>query len=197
MRPPLDDTALDIAFREAHTTYGFLDEPVEPDLWRRLYDLLKWGPTSMNSQPARYIFVTSLEGKSRLLPALSEGNRDKAYQASATVIVAVDTHFYEYLPTQFPGSPNARERFVANPDKAGDTAWRNGTLQGGYLIIAARMLGLDVGPMSGFDRDMVDAEFFPDGRYRSNFLVNLGSGDPESLRPRGPRLSFEEVAEVV
>ncbi|WP_111415456.1 malonic semialdehyde reductase [Billgrantia lactosivorans] len=196
-RQPLDDTALDIVFREAHTHYGFRPEPVDEAALRRLYDLLKWGPTSMNCQPARYVFVMSEEGKSRLLPALSEANRDKAHEAPVTVIVAVDTHFYEHMPRVFPSSPNARQRFAENPDKASDTAWRNGTLQGAYLIIAARMLGLDVGPMSGFDHAMVDEEFFPDGRYRSNFLVNLGVGDPESLRPRGERLAFEEVAEVV
>lgn len=196
-RQPLDDIALDIAFREAHTHYGFRSEPIDEATLRRLYDLLKWGPTSMNCQPARYVFVASEEGKSRLIPALSEGNRDKAHEAGATVIVAVDTRFYEQMPVVFPQSPNARQRFAENPEKAADTAWRNGTLQGAYLIIAARMLGLDVGPMSGFDNAMVDEEFFPDGRYKSNFLVNLGTGDPDSQRPRGPRLAFEEVAEVV
>ena len=197
MRPPLDDIALDVAFREARTYYGFRNEPVDEALLRRLYDLLKLGPTSMNCQPSRYVFVTSVEAKSRLLPALSEANRDKAYQAGATVIVATDTRFHESLPTLFPSSPNARERFEANPETARETAWRNGTLQGAYLIVAARMLGLDTGPMSGFDNAMVDGEFFPEGRYKSNFLVNLGVGDPESLRPRDPRLAFDEVAEVL
>ncbi|MFQ3789995.1 malonic semialdehyde reductase [Halomonas sp. A29] len=197
MRPPLDDIALDTVFRQAHTHYGFRPEPVDEAALRRLYDLLKWGPTSMNCQPARYVFVMSEEGKSRLLPALSEANRDKAHEAPVTVIVAVDTRFYEHMLKVFPSSPNARERFAANPETTSDTAWRNGTLQGAYLIIAARMLGLDVGPMSGFDNAMVDEEFFPDGRYKSNFLVNLGAGDPESQRPRGARLAFEEVAEVV
>ncbi|MDI5933537.1 malonic semialdehyde reductase [Halomonas sp. M4R5S39] len=197
MRPSLDDLALDTLFREAHTAHDFLDEPVDPATWRRLYDLLKWGPTSMNCQPARYVFVTSLEAKSRLVPALSEGNRDKSVRAAATVIVATDTRFYEHLPTQYPHSPNACERFAANPDKARETALRNATLQGGYLILAARSLGLDAGPMSGFDNAMVDEEFFPDGRYRSNFLVNLGVADPQATRPRAPRLAFEEVAEVL
>lgn len=196
-RQPLDDTALDIAFRDAHTHYGFRPEPIDEATLRQLYDLLKWGPTSMNCQPARYVFVVSEEGKSRLLPALSEGNRDKTHDAPATVIVAVDTRFFEHMPKVFPSSPNARERFAANPEKASDTAWRNGTLQGAYLIVAARMLGLDVGPMSGFDNAMVDEEFFPDGRYRSNFLVNLGVADPQATRPRAPRLAFEEVAEVL
>lgn len=197
MRSPLDDTALDTVFREARTHYGFQAQPLDDSMLRRLYDLLKWGPTSMNSQPARYVFVVSEEAKSRLLPALSEGNRDKAHQAAAIVIVAVDTRFYEHMPRVFPSSPNARERFAENPDKAQDTAWRNATLQGAYLIVAARMLGLDVGPMSGFDNAMVNDEFFPDGRYKSNFLVNLGVGDPKSQRPRGERLAFDEVAEVV
>ena len=116
MRPSLDDLALDTLFREAHTAHDFLDEPVDPATWRRLYDLLKWGPTSMNCQPARYVFVTSLEAKSRLVPALSEGNRDKSVRAAATVIVATDTRFYEHLPTQYPASPNARERFAAVVD---------------------------------------------------------------------------------
>ncbi|MFW3615293.1 malonic semialdehyde reductase [Billgrantia antri] len=196
-RQPLDDTALDTVFRQARTHYGFRPEPVDEATLRQLYDLLKWGPTSMNSQPARYVFVMSEEGKSRLLPALSEANRDKAHEAPVTVIVAVDTRFYEHMPKVFPSSPNARERFAENPETTSDTAWRNGTLQGAYLIIAARMLGLDAGPMSGFDDAMVDEEFFPDGRYKSNFLVNLGTGDPESQRPRGARLAFEEVAEVV
>lgn len=197
MRSPLDDTALDTVFCEARTHYGFHAQPLDEAILRRLYDLLKWGPTSMNSQPARYVFVVSEEGKSRLLPALSAGNRDKAHQAGAIVIVAVDSRFYEHMPRLFPSSPNARERFAENPDKASDTAWRNATLQGAYLIVAARMLGLDVGPMSGFDNAMVDDEFFPDGRYKSNFLVNLGVGDPSSERPRGERLAFDEVAEVV
>ncbi|MBA2780713.1 malonic semialdehyde reductase [Billgrantia kenyensis] len=196
-RQPLDDIALDTVFREAHTHYAFQQEPIDEATLRELYDLLKWGPTSMNCQPARYVFVTTEEGKSRLLPALSEGNRDKAHQAPVNVIVAIDTRFYEHMPTVFPQSPNARERFAENPDKASDTACRNGTLQGAYLIVAARMLGLDVGPMSGFDNAMVDEEFFPDGRYKSNFLVNLGVGEPKNQRPRGPRLAFEEVAEVV
>ncbi|QOR37308.1 malonic semialdehyde reductase [Billgrantia diversa] len=196
-RQPLDDTALDTVFRQAHTHYGFRPEPVDEATLRRLYDLLKWGPTSMNSQPSRYVFVMSEEGKSRLLPALSEANRDKAHEAPVTVIVAVDTRFYQHMPKLFPSSPNARERFAENPETTSDTAWRNGTLQGAYLIIAARMLGLDVGPMSGFDNAIVDEEFFPDGRYKSNFLVNLGTGDPESQRARGARLEFEEVAEVV
>ena len=196
-RQPLDDDTLDTVFREARTHYGFRPEPIDEATLRQLYDLLKWGPTSMNCQPARYVFVVSEEGKSRLLPALSEGNRDKAHEAGATVIVAIDTRFYEHMPKVFPGSPNARQRFAENPDRASDTACRNGTLQGAYLMVAARMLGLDVGPMSGFDNAMVDEEFFPDGRYKSNFLVNLGVGKPDSLRPRGPRLAFEEVAEVV
>ncbi|MGQ4880535.1 malonic semialdehyde reductase [Billgrantia sp. LNSP4103-1] len=194
---PLDDLALDTVFREARTHYSFRPEPIGEETLRQLYDLLKWGPTSMNCQPARYVFVASEEGKSRLLPALSEGNRDKAHEAPVTVIVAVDTRFHEHMPKVFPSSPNARERFAENPEKASDTAWRNGTLQGAYLIIAARMLGLDAGPMSGFDNALVDEEFFPDGRYKSNFLVNLGVGDPDSRRPRSPRLAFEEVAEVV
>lgn len=196
-RQSLDDTVLDTLFRQAHTHYGFGPEPISEATLRKLYELLKWGPTSMNCQPARYVFVVSDEGKSRLLPALSKGNRDKAHAAPVTVIIAVDTRFHEYMPYVFPSSPNARQRFIENPEKAQETAWRNATLQGAYLIVAARMLGLDVGPMSGFDHTMLDEEFFPDGRYRSNFLVNLGVGDPQSQRPRGPRLAFEDVAEVV
>lgn len=197
MRQPIDDQALDIAFREARTYPGYRDTPIDEATLRRLYDLLKWGPTSMNCQPSRYVFVTSPQAKQRLMPALSEGNRIKVDQAATTVIVATDTRFYEYLPTLAPHAPKARDNFANNPEKARITAFRNGTLQGGYLIIAARMLGLDAGPMSGFDNAAVDAEFFPDGRLQSNFLVNLGVGDAEKLRPRAPRLSFEEAAEIL
>ncbi|QJQ93886.1 MULTISPECIES: malonic semialdehyde reductase [Halomonadaceae] len=197
MRAPLDDRTLETLFRTARTANAFLDEPVAAETWRELLELAKWGPTSMNCQPARFVFVTSPEAKARLQPALSEGNRDKSQQAAATLIVAFDTRFYEHMPRLAPHAANARDSFAGHPDKAHDTALRNTALQAGYLIMAARMLGLDVGPMSGFDAAAVNAEFFPDGRYRADLLVNLGVADPEKARPRGPRFAFDEVAEVV
>jgi 3-hydroxypropanoate dehydrogenase len=151
----------------------------------------------MNCQPGRYVVVRSEQAKQRLAPALLPGNREKSLRAPATIIVATDTRFYEHLPTQFPGNPTAAEMYEGNPGLAQSTAFRNSTLQGAYLIIAARMLGLDCGPMSGFDNGAVDAEFFPDGRYKSNFLVNIGVGDPSGNRPRGPRLPLEQAVELL
>jgi len=150
----------------------------------------------MNCQPARLVFVTSPEGKARLAPALSPGNLDKTLAAPATVIIATDSRFYEHLPTMFPAY-DARPMFEADAPLAASTALRNGTLQGAYLILAARALGFDCGPMSGFDASKLNAAFFPDGRYQVNFLCNLGIGDSASLHPRGPRLSFEEACRIV
>lgn len=191
------ETALDLAFRSARSFNRFTDRPVSAETLARLYDLLKWGPTSMNSQPARYVFVQSAEAKARLQPCLVRGNVDKTMSAPVTVIVAFDTAFYEQLPTQCPAIPGARDMFAGNAALADATAFRNSSLQGAYLIVAARMLGLDCGPMSGFDADKVNAEFFPDGRYKVNLLINLGYGDASANYPRGPRLNFEAVAEVV
>jgi 3-hydroxypropanoate dehydrogenase len=192
-----EDTALAALFLEARTHTTWQPRPVGDSVLRELYDLMKWAPTSMNSSPARLVFVTSTEGKERLAPALSPGNVDKARSAPVTVIVAHDTMFQEYMPTLFPPNPNAQELFAGNDALREATAFRNGTLQGAYLILAARALGLDCGPMSGFDNAKVDAEFFPDGRWKSNFLVNLGYGESEGLFPRNPRLDFDEVCRIV
>lgn len=193
----LDDRSLDVIFRAARTQNGFLGHPVTDAQLRALYDLLKWGPTTMNSQPARFVFVRSKEAKEKLRPALSPGNVDKTMAAPITVIVAYDTRFYENLPRVFPNNPNARALFEGKEAHIATTALRNGSLQGAYLIIAARALGLDCGPMSGFDNAKVDEAFFPDGRWKSNFLCNLGHGDPAKVFPRNPRLEFEEACRIV
>lgn len=188
----LDSVALDTLFRQARTANGFTDEPVSDDLLRQVYELAVWGPTSMNTQPARFVFIRTPEGKERLKACLSPGNVDKTMAAPVTVIVATDTQFYEHMPQVWHGE-GARELFAGNAGLAQGTALRNGTLGGAYLIIAARALGLDCGPMSGFDMDKLNAEFFPDGRYKANFLVNLGHGDDSKLFARNPRLSFEQA----
>lgn len=197
MPQALPDAALDRIFRNARTFHKFADRPVDDATLRELHELCKWGPTSMNTQPGRVVFVRSSDGKERLRPALNPGNVDKTMAAPVTAIVAHDIAFFEQLPAQFPANPKARELFANNPSLAIDTATRNGTLQGAYLMIAARALGLDVGPMSGFNQRAVDDAFFPDGRWKSNFLVNLGWGDADGARPRGPRLPFEEVVRIV
>jgi nitroreductase len=196
MPKPLDSTALDRTFRNARTFSRFSAEPVTDDTLRQIHDLMKWGPTSANCQPARFVFVRSAEAKARLKPALAPGNLDKTLAAPCTVIVAMDSRFYDFLPEQFPAY-DARAGFVADPALAERTAIRNGSLQGAYFIVAARMLGLDCGPMSGFNNAKLDAEFFPDGRWCSNFLINLGYGDPSKNYPRGPRLPFETVAQLL
>jgi len=196
MNPPLPDAALDQIFRTARTAHKFRPDPVPDATLQALYDLLKWGPTSMNCQPARYVFVRSPEAKARLEPALSPPNVEQTRQAPVTAILAFDTRFYDHLPQQFPAY-DARPMFAGNETLAQATAMRNGTLQGAYLLIAARSLGLDCGPMSGFDAAKVDAEFFPDGRLRANFLVNLGVADPAGTYPRGPRLEFSDVARIL
>ncbi|MEW5863371.1 MAG: malonic semialdehyde reductase [Pseudomonadota bacterium] len=193
----LDDRSLDVIFRTARTQNGFLDHPVSDAQLRALYDLLKWGPTTMNSQPARFVFVRSKEAKEKLRPALSPGNVDKTMAAPVTVIIAYDTRFYENLPRTFPNNPSAKAAFEGKDAHIATTALRNGSLQGAYLIIAARALGLDCGPMSGFDNAKVDEAFFPDGRWKSNFLCNLGRGDPAKVFPRNPRLDFEEACRIV
>ncbi|MDD0837672.1 malonic semialdehyde reductase [Curvibacter sp. HBC61] len=184
-------------FLSARTHSRFLDRAIPDELLHALYELAKWGPTSMNTQPARYVFVRSAEAKARLRACVAPGNVDKVDAAPVTVIVAQDTQFFEHLPTQFPHAPQAADGFAKDAALAQGTAARNSSLQGGYLIMAARLLGLDCGPMSGFNAQALDAAFFPDGRYRSNFLINLGCGDPAALRPRGPRLPFEAVARIL
>ena len=193
---PLSDAALSQLFTEARTRNGWTGRPVAPELLHKLYDLTKFGPTAVNGSPARFVFITSPEAKARLIPLMSEGNRDKTQQAPVTVIVGQDMDFHDHLDALFPHAPGAKAWFA---DEAGrrETAFRNASLQGGYLTIAARALGLDVGPMSGFDADQVNAAFFPDGRWRSNFLCCLGYGDSAGLRPAGPRLTFEQACQVL
>lgn len=193
---PLDSAAIDTIFRQARTANGFLDQPVSMDLLKQVYELAALGPTSMNTQPTRYVFLQSKEARERLLPAMSPGNLDKTRTAPVTVIVATDTKFYEYMPRVW-HREGAKENFEANAGLASGTATRNGTLGGAYFIIAARALGLDCGPMSGFDIAKVDAEFFPDGRWKTNFLINLGHGDDSKLFNRNPRLGFDEACKVI
>ena len=188
----LDDKALDKILRQARTHNGWLDKPVTDDQLRALYELMKWGPTSANSQPARIVFVRTKEGKEKLRPALSAGNTEKTMAAPVTAILAYDTEFFEHLPRMFPHDQSAITWFKGTPG-AEPTAFRNGSLQGAYLMIAARSLGLDCGPMSGFNNAKVDAAFFPGGKVKSNFLCNIGYGDSSKLFPRSPRFAFDEV----
>jgi 3-hydroxypropanoate dehydrogenase len=207
---PVNDEALDCLFREARTHNAWQDRPVSDDLLRRLYDLLKWGPTSANCCPARILFLRTAEAKERLRPALSPGNVDKTMAAPVTAVLAYDQRFYDQLPRLWPHNPGMREVFANSPELAETAAFRNGTLQGAYFILAARAVGLDCGPMSGFDNAKVDEEFFPApagdeataqvlpaGRVKSNFLCNLGYGDPAGLYPRNPRLQFEEACRLL
>jgi 3-hydroxypropanoate dehydrogenase len=191
----LDDTALDRLFRTARTHNWFYG-PVTDDQLRAIYELMKWGPTSSNCQPARILFVRSPEAKERLKPALSSANRDKTIAAPVTAILAYDLRFYEHLPRMFPHNQSARTWFEGKPDTP-IHALRNGSLQGAYFILAARAIGLDCGPMSGFDNAKVDAAFFPDGRTKSNFLCNLGRGDPSKIFARLPRFAFDEVCTIM
>ena len=185
-----------VIFEDARTHTAWQERPVPDELLRRVYDVAKMGPTSANCCPMRVVFVRSAAAKARLKPCLSEGNVEKTMKAPATAIVSYDTQFYELLPRLSPHR-DMRSGFAANAELARATAFRNSSLQGAYLIIAARALGLDCGPMSGFDNAKVDAEFFPDGRWKSNFLCNLGYGDPARLHPRNPRPSFEEACRIV
>jgi len=189
----LDAYALDLLFRQARTHSKFTDQPVTDDELRALHALLKQGPTSANSSPARFLFLRTKYAKEKLAPALSSGNLEKTLAAPVTAIVAYDPRFYEKLPKLFPHNTDAMSWFTNNDALAASTAFRNGTLQGAYLILAARSLGLDTGPMSGFDNAMVDDLFLADRGWRSNFLCNLGHGDPAGLFPRSPRLDFEEA----
>jgi 3-hydroxypropanoate dehydrogenase len=196
MPQPLPQEALDQLFRTARTHNRFSGE-VSDETLHALYELVKMGPTTANASPARFVFVKSAEAKKRLGPALDEGNREKTLAAPVTVIVAHDLAFYEKLPYLFPHT-DAKSWFDTKPDDQLETvALRNGSLQGAYLILAARALGLDTGPMSGFDNAKVDAEFFAGTRIRSNFLVNLGEGDAAHIFPRSPRLPFDEAAQIL
>lgn len=196
MAEKIPDSALDRLFREARTHSTWTDEPVSEATVRELYDLLKYGPTSANCSPARFVFLHGKQARERLRPALSDGNVEKTMSAPLTVIVAHDLEFYEKLPQLYPHT-DARSWFAGNDDLIESTAFRNGTLQGAYLILAARSLGLDCGPMSGFDNDKVDREFFDGSEVRSNFLVNIGHGDASKLRPRSPRLEFEQACQIL
>lgn len=193
---PVSTEVLDQLFVEARTRNAWTDRPVPEALIRRLYDLTKFGPTSANSTPARFLFLTSPEAKARLAPHMSEGNRAKTLQAPVNVIVGFDTDFHDKLGKLFPHAPDARDWF-SDPAARREAAFRNGSLQGGYLMIAARALGLDVGPMSGFDAEGVKREFFAGTAVEPNFVMNLGYGSDENLFPRSPRLDFDEAARIL
>ncbi|HAH10357.1 MAG TPA: malonic semialdehyde reductase [Alphaproteobacteria bacterium] len=190
------DQALDQLFRHARTQNKWLDKPVSPTLLQAVYDLARMGPTSANCSPARFVFLTSEDAKEKLRPLLLPGNVQKVVTAPVTVIIGHDLKFYEHLPKLFPHT-DARSWFLGNEALIQSTAFRNGTLQGAYLMMAARSLGLDCGPMSGFDNAGVDKVFFPDGHVKSNFICALGYGDPSGLFPRSPRFSFEEACQVL
>jgi 3-hydroxypropanoate dehydrogenase len=190
----LDDEGLRTLFTEARTHYSFATTPVSEEDIRRLYDIVKYGPTSANSSPARFLFIRTPAGKERLKPALSPGNVEKTMDAPVTVVVAYDPRFYDLLPKLFPHA-DARSWFAGNTDLAEETAFRNSTLQGAYLIMAARGMGLDAGPMSGFDRAQTDRIFFAETGWKSNFLVNLGHGTGAGIFPRAPRLAFDEACQ--
>lgn len=187
---------LDLMFLNGRTHSVWLDKPVEDELLRQAYDLAKMGPTSANCCPMRITFVKSIEAKAKLKPCLDEGNVAKTMAAPVTAIVGYDIEFYEQLPKLFP-HVDARSWFVGKPSHIQDTAFRNGTLQGAYFILAARALGLDCGPMSGFNNTAVDEVFFAQSTTHSNFLCNLGYGDPSKLFPRSVRLSFDEICKIL
>ena len=193
----LDNAAIAQLFTEARTHNRWQSRALDADTLHRLYDVAKWAPTSMNTNPARFVFVISTAGKERLRPALAAGNVEKTMAAPLTVIVASDPKFYEKLPVLFPTVPNAPTLYRDKPEWARETAFRNSSMQGAYLILAARALGLDCGPMSGFDNVKVDAEFFAENDYRSNFLINIGYAGENSTHPRGPRLSFEQAVQIL
>ena len=212
MGQKLDDAALNTLFREARASYSrWQKKPVPDEALRELYELLKWAPTSANGEPARFAFLRTRESKERLRPALAPLNVEKTMSAPVTVIVAYDLRFYEQLPKLFPQNPGMKKLFEGGPELVEVTAKRNSSLQGAYLMMAARSLGLDCGPMSGFDNAKVDEEFFaagkpcfgcdqeffPEGHVKSNFLCNLGYGDPGTLHPRLPRLSFNEACSLL
>jgi 3-hydroxypropanoate dehydrogenase len=206
----VNDDVLDVLFRKARTHNAWLPKPLPDELLRELYEVVKWGPTSANSCPARFVFLRSATAKERLRPALAAGNVEKTMTAPVTVIIAYDLKFYEKFPKLFPPNPAMRDNFATNPQLIEQTAKRNSSLQGAYLMLAARGLGLDCGPMSGFDNAKVDEEFFaagkcedcgqeffPVGHVKSNFLCNIGYGDTSKLFPRSPRLDFKEACSLM
>ena len=194
---PLDETGLDLLFRAARTHNAWDETAISDATLAKLYELLKFGPTSANSSPARFVFVKSKEAKEKLRPLFMEGNREKTMAAPVCVIIGYDTKFYEHLPKLFPHNLDAKNWFAHSAALAEETAFRNSTLQGAYLMMAARALGLDCGPMSGFDKAGVDAAFFPGGRVKSNFICALGQGRSAGLFARSPRFSFDEVCQIV
>ena len=193
----LNDEALDRLFRTARTFSYWLDKPVSDGTLRQIYELMKWGPTSANGSPARIVFARTPEARQRLIPLLAAANVEKVRTAPVTAIVGYDLAFYEQLPRLFPHASGYRDMFAKAPELAEETARRNSSLQGAYLIVAARALGLDCGPMSGFDNAKLDQEFFGGTQVRSNFLCNIGYGDRAQLHARGPRLSFEEACTLL
>ncbi|MEQ8652891.1 MAG: malonic semialdehyde reductase [Kiloniellales bacterium] len=192
MARELDQAALEQLFFEARTHNSFRDEAVPESLLAKVYEVARWAPTSANCLPMRVVYVISQEAKEKLRPALAEGNLEKTMAAPATAIIGHDLEFYEQLPKLFPHT-DARSWFVGKEQHIETTAFRNGSMQGGYFILAARALGLDCGPMSGFNNAMVDAAFFAGTAVKSNFICNLGYGDPAGLHPRGPRLAADEA----
>ena len=197
MTTPLNDAALDVLFRDARSQNKWQDEPVSVETLHQLYNLMKWGPTSANSFPIRIVFAHSQAEKDRLSTMVLESNVEKVKGASAVAIMGYDSEFYDHLPALFPHDPTARSWFSDAPDAAEETAFRNSTLQGAYLMIAARSLGLDCGPLSGFDPAAVDAAYFSGGTVKTNFLCSLGYGDPDGLFGRSPRPEFETFCTIL
>ena len=189
--------ALATLFKDARSQNGWRQDPVTDEELREAYDIAKWGPTSMNTQPMRVVFLRSDEAKERLKPALSPTNVDKVMTAPVVAVIAYDTEFYSQLPKTFPHNPNAPNYFLNNKAVIEPTAFRNGSLQAAYLMLALRAVGLDVGPMSGFDPAKVNAEFFTDSTYRVNLICGIGHGDPAKVFNRSPRLDFEEVTQTL
>ncbi|HTD05048.1 malonic semialdehyde reductase [Undibacterium sp.] len=197
MLKTLAEDSLDLLFRRARSHNGWRDQPVDDELLVQTYDLMKMGPTSVNSSPARIIFLRSEAAKQRLRPALSAGNIDKVMTAPVVAIIAYDLNFHDKLPQLFPHNPGIGSLFAANPELAEITAFRNGSLQGAYFMLAARSLGLDCGPISGFDAAAVNREFFADGKLKVNFLCNVGFGDYGKIFPRSPRLDFAQACSLL
>lgn len=193
----VEDSALDLLFRAARTHNAWQDRAVPDALLRQAWDLARMGPTSANCSPLRIVFVRGEEAKARLAPCMSSGNRPKTMAAPVTAIFAYDLDFYTKLDRLFPHDRNARSWFEGDPQVVASTAFRNGTLQAAYFILALRALGLDCGPMSGFDVDMLEERFLKDTGWKANFLCNIGYGDPAGLFPRGPRLDFDDVAHIL
>jgi 3-hydroxypropanoate dehydrogenase len=193
----INDEALDTIFRAARTQNKWSDKPVSKALLMAVYDLMRWGPTAANSTPARFVFVTTPQAKEKLKPLLSEGNREKTMTAPVIAIIGYDLDFPETFPKLFPNNPKMKDMFAGKAEMTHTVAFRNGSLQGAYFIVAARALGLDCGPMSGFNNAGVDAEFFAGTSIKSNFICALGHGDPAGVFPRNPRLSFDDACKII